>query len=113
MSLYRKKQDVIVKALKWQYGMMIFDILTYFGSMDEIGVKKISRNKNSLIIHTLEGEMAVSDGDYIIQGVRGELYTCKADIFEETYELVDVGPSLSSLRLKGCDDEKTVQTHPI
>ena len=27
--------------------------------------------------------------DYIIKGVKGELYPCKPDIFEETYEQVD------------------------
>lgn len=40
-------------------------------------------------IHTLEGMMkAVEEKDYIIRGVNGELYPCKADIFEKTYERV-------------------------
>lgn len=39
-----------------------------------------------LHIRTLEGVHHVSDGDYIIQGVKGELYPCKPDIFEMTYE---------------------------
>ncbi len=39
-----------------------------------------------LSICTLEGEHLVSWGDYIIQGVQGELYPCKPDIFEATYE---------------------------
>ena len=37
-------------------------------------------------IMTLEGVMTASIGDYIIQGVKGELYPCKPDIFEATYE---------------------------
>lgn len=37
-------------------------------------------------IHTLEGVMKASFGDYIIKGVKGELYPCKPDIFNETYE---------------------------
>lgn len=40
-------------------------------------------------IHTLEGVMTVSDGDYVIKGVKGEFYPCKPDIFEMTYERVD------------------------
>lgn len=32
--------------------------------------------------------MRVSVGDYIIKGVRGELYACKPDIFIDTYEEV-------------------------
>lgn len=42
-----------------------------------------------LAICTLEGEHLVSWGDYIIQGVNGELYPCKPDIFEKTYEKVE------------------------
>lgn len=39
-----------------------------------------------MIIHTLEGDMKASKGDYIITGVQGEQYPCKPDIFEKTYE---------------------------
>jgi hypothetical protein len=39
-------------------------------------------------IKTLEGVMIAKTGDYIIKGVKGEVYPCKADIFEQTYELV-------------------------
>ena len=41
-----------------------------------------------LYIETLEGTHHVSVGDYVIQGVNGELYPCKPDIFEKTYEEV-------------------------
>ena len=37
-------------------------------------------------IKTLEGTMEVSYGDYIIKGIAGEFYSCKPDIFEQTYE---------------------------
>lgn len=42
-------------------------------------------------IHTLEGDHVVSEGDWIIQGVHGELYPCKPDIFAETYEEAEHG----------------------
>lgn len=54
---------------------------------------KITRN--DIIIHggmmcadikTLEGVMVASFGDFIIKGVKGEIYPCKADIFYDTYE---------------------------
>lgn len=48
-----------------------------------------SRGKDRLVINTLEGQHTVSWGDYIIQGVQGELYPCKPDIFEATYERVE------------------------
>ena len=39
-------------------------------------------------IQTLEGRMAVSVGDWIITGVKGEMYPCKDEIFRLTYEPV-------------------------
>jgi len=41
-----------------------------------------------LEIVTLEGKHKVSWGDYIIRGIKGELYPCKPEIFEATYEKV-------------------------
>jgi hypothetical protein len=46
-------------------------------------------NNNELIIETLEGPLKASVGDYIIKGIKGELYPCKSDIFEAIYEKVD------------------------
>ena len=40
-------------------------------------------------IETLEGTMHADYGDYIIKGVNGELYPCKPNIFEKTYEPVE------------------------
>ena len=40
-------------------------------------------------VETLEGVMTAKIGTYIVQGVDGELYPCKASIFEETYEKVE------------------------
>lgn len=40
-------------------------------------------------VHTLEGPLFVSDGDYVITGIRGEKYPCKPDVFEATYEKVE------------------------
>ena len=41
-----------------------------------------------LFISTLEGKHHVSVNDYVIQGVNGELYPCKPDIFARTYDLI-------------------------
>lgn len=45
-------------------------------------------NWEGVMIQTLEGIMEISDGDYIIKGIKGEYYPCKPDIFEESYERV-------------------------
>lgn len=39
-----------------------------------------------LLIPTKEGVMLATQGDWVIRGVQGELYPCKPDIFEATYE---------------------------
>ena len=46
------------------------------------------RDVDPLFIQTLEGAQRVSWNDWIIQGVEGELYSRKPDIFEKTYEAV-------------------------
>jgi hypothetical protein len=43
-------------------------------------------------IKTLEGTMLGEVGDWIIQGVKGELYPCKPDIFAATYDTADTQP---------------------
>jgi hypothetical protein len=40
-------------------------------------------------IDTLEGRMTAEVGDYIIKGIKGEIYPCKPDIFEATYEPIN------------------------
>jgi len=51
-------------------------------------------DRHTFTVKTLEGVMAGSAGDFIIQGVRGELYPCKREIFIETYERAPSGVPL-------------------
>ena len=44
-------------------------------------------------IKTPEGESAVTKGDWIITGVKGEKYPCKPDIFEMTYDSIEEAKS--------------------
>ena len=41
---------------------------------------------NHIRIFTLEGVLEASPNDWIIRGVKGELYPCKPEIFAATYE---------------------------
>ena len=41
-------------------------------------------------IATLEGVLIADVGDYIVRGIRGEIYPVKSDIFRETYEVESV-----------------------
>lgn len=44
--------------------------------------------REKLVCGTLEGFYRIDWNDWIIQGVKGEIYPCKPDIFEITYELI-------------------------
>lgn len=52
-------------------------------------VGEIRRDGEDLLIGTLEGEMCARPGDWIIRGIKGEIYPCKPDIFAATYEQVE------------------------
>jgi hypothetical protein len=52
---------------------------------------QIRRYEDFLHIGTLEGVMAAAPGDWIIRGVKGEIYPCKPDIFEATYDALSSG----------------------
>jgi len=41
-------------------------------------------------IRTLEGIMRGEKGDWIIKGIKGEIYPCKPDVFEKSYDTVPV-----------------------
>ena len=53
-----------------------------------VGVYKDSSSPTGYLVDTLEGSHQVSEGDWIITGVKGETYPCKPDIFNPTYEKV-------------------------
>ncbi len=87
MSKFRKK-PVVIEAVRWLNRKIVCPPgPEWFFEAERSG--KIQLHGVSLTIHTLEGEMEASPGDWIIRGVKGELYPCKPDIFEATYDLVE------------------------
>jgi hypothetical protein len=42
-----------------------------------------------LWVNTIEGKMQIVFGSWIIKGIVGELYACREDIFEKTYEPIN------------------------
>ena len=83
MLKFRKK-PVVIEAVQFTGLESMKDI--YLLAPEHCG---ITFNDQILIINTSEGKMRASDGDWIIKGVAGEVYSCKPDIFEATYEKVD------------------------
>lgn len=94
---YRKK-PVIIEAFKYDGDLMNskgeYYVPEWAVEAYKSGVLFYSADDSNtppceLFIKTLEGNMKASVGDYIIRGVEGELYPCKPDIFEQTYEPVE------------------------
>jgi hypothetical protein len=54
-----------------------------------VPVGNIYRQGDCLWIGTLEGSMRADPGDWIIKGVKGEIYPCKPGIFAATYDVAD------------------------
>lgn len=46
----------------------------------------VAPTRDGFTIKTLEGDLHATRADMLIRGVKGELYPCKIDIFQETYE---------------------------
>jgi hypothetical protein len=92
MGKYRKK-PVEIEAVKWT-GANIEEVLALVDfeklpSDGEYVHPSIGQSADgTLDIPTLEGTMTARPGDWVICGVKGEVYPCKPDIFETTYEEV-------------------------
>lgn len=82
-----RKKPVVVEAV--QFWLSNYQLLWDFMGKQP----KIDTEKRLLYIRTLEnkaGEQVADEGDWIIKGVKGELYPCKPDVFEKTYEPVSL-----------------------
>ncbi len=108
MSQYRKK-PVVIEAFKLGVDYMpdwFMDAVTE----NEVVLHGTSSGFDHVYdtnadIHTLEGWHHANYGDYIIRGVKGELYPCKADIFDMTYDMVDQ-PKTHADRIRAMTDEE-------
>jgi hypothetical protein len=85
MPRFRKK-PVVIDAVRWNGRTDWSEIVDLAGDQIEHVGLGLDEFAERLAINTLEGRMWANPGDWIIKGVNGELYPCKPDIFEKTYE---------------------------
>ncbi|WP_305928122.1 hypothetical protein [Bacillus mycoides] len=115
MAEYRKK-PVVIEATQWFKGMDVDGVIcmkrlsddseggglyrdiegNYWHAPFELPLRYEDDNGRLIVQHpcwgwieTLDSGHVVHEGDYIIKDVNGEIYPCKADIFEKTYEPAD------------------------
>lgn len=75
------KKPVEVEAVQWN-GENTEEVLEFTNRAAKFENGKMQ-------IATLEGTMTANVGDYIIKGVKGEVYPCKPDIFKATYASIE------------------------
>ncbi len=78
-----RKKPVEIEAVQWTGNIKE---MTVFMKVSHVDCVSEEGNRGALLIDTLEGQMTANQGDWIIKGVNGELYPCKPDIFDLTYE---------------------------
>lgn len=89
MALYRKK-PVVIEAEQLIVGSD--SLAMYVPAGVNFGYPKADNDfsahplDDKYWVQTLEGQLVVSDRDWIITGIKGERYPCKPDIFAATYE---------------------------
>lgn len=93
IAKYRKK-PVVIEAIQWT-GDNLHQVIAFCDGppdtrSNHAGMKWDEYadlvRRDGLKIFTLEGKMLASVGDWIIKGVKGELYPCKDEIFSMTYD---------------------------
>jgi len=103
MTKFRKK-PIVIEAFKWtgdfdqiedpEWAIKAIESgIIYFINSGTSNCQMFIINSGTsncqMFINTLEGVHEVSQGDWVIQGVKGELYPCKPDIFDLTYEAIN------------------------
>lgn len=105
VTKYRRKPNV-VDAFKWTGGQDQTEDPEWFIEELKTGNAKIHKQIEEagfyddsepevevlaiwIEIETLEGTMRADQGDYIVKGIKGEIYPCKPNIFEANHEIIE------------------------
>jgi hypothetical protein len=89
MPKFRKKPVVIEAFQVPPEGVAVMTPIWLASAMVSHSPSVFAISGGGLTISTLEGDMRADVGDWVIKGVKGELYPCKPDIFAATYEPAD------------------------
>ena len=81
------KKPVVIEAIQYD-GANITEVENFVGG--KLPTVMNSNKDTQLVVSTLEGDMKISKKDYVIKGVNGEFYPCKPDVFEKTYDVVEI-----------------------
>ena len=80
-----RKKPVIIDA--WPATIEYKDVILDLGTKERPII--YAHLQEYFEIKTMEGVMRANKSDMVIKGIKGEVYPCKLDIFEKTYEPVN------------------------
>lgn len=84
-----KKSPIPVEAIQIEHNEVLARIARFCAP--RVTKSFMSKeNKLVVVIETLEGDHKATVGDWVIKGIKGECYPCREDIFNETYEEVEL-----------------------
>ena len=85
MNFNYRTKPVVIQAWQLTHKNIRTHIPDFF---ERIMIEQTAEGELFAEINTPKGVVTASQGDWIIRGIHGELYLCKPDIFEQTYEAV-------------------------
>lgn len=75
-----RTKPLVVDAVQWWPGKVIDGVIV---------PDPDSTTRFDPFVKTPEGPLRVSPGDWIITGIKGEKFSCKPDVFERSYDLIE------------------------
>ncbi len=81
-----RKRPVTVQAIRYDGEINLDGVLAWARGLGVAEDVMWHTSAGGFVIRTLEGDMRVNPGDWVVRGVQGEYYPVKPDIFSATYE---------------------------
>lgn len=82
-----KKKPIVIEAMQWTKDISQTDVLKFTNHL-----VRLDDVKEEFYVYDRLHDTWVEFyyNDYILKGVQGEFYPCRPDVFDETYEPVNI-----------------------
>ena len=82
------KKPIAIEAIQWDGTYRSYQEIEEFAKPHQVDIMQMI-STNVLVVKTLEGNMIARKDDYVVKGVKGEIYPVNSVIFDETYETLE------------------------
>lgn len=88
MIIKAVKKPIAIEAIQWDGTYRSYQEIEEFAKPHQVDIMQMI-STNVLVVKTLEGNMIARKDDYVVKGVKGEIYPVNSVIFDETYETLE------------------------